>query len=338
MDKEALVSVLMPVYNAEAHIVEAAKSMLNQTHRHLELLIVDDGCTDTSIQKVLSLNDKRIRVISNPVNLGLAASLNIAISQASGNYLARMDADDISHPERIARQIQALEKYPEISVLGTGLQYFNVSRYKNFFPPDHETCKAKLLFNVCFGHPSVVCRRKVFENVEHLYTPALKQYSEDYDLYSRLVDNFRFANLQQLYVKYRTFTVQYKSDAEQKRKNNSLAVRNRMLNRMGIEPTAAQQEIHRYASDLSQQLNDEVYQTILNWFEFLNEQNKQTRYFEQAALQNILAEQAYLLFYHNLHLRIGIDEMRKYSFFKAYKVPPHLWIKAQGKKILRLFK
>ena len=104
-----LVSVVLPVYNAEEYISEALKSILNQTYDNLEVVVVNDGSTDHSLHVIRSLADKRVKIISRE-NRGLVASLNEGIDAASGDYIARMDADDISHPERISKQIRLLEE------------------------------------------------------------------------------------------------------------------------------------------------------------------------------------------------------------------------------------
>ena len=336
MQRDPLVSVLMPVYNCENYITEAVNSILNQTYRNLELIIVDDGCTDATMQKVLSANDPRVKVFTNEKNLGLAASLNIAIEHASGPYLARMDADDISMPERIARQVDRLQRDQQISILGTGLQYFNFSTYKNYFPEDHEACKAKLLFNVCLGHPSVVYRREIFDHAENFYNPELRQYSEDYELQVRLIDRYRMANLQEMYVKYRTFQPLVKSDAEHRRRTNSRAVRSTMLRNMGIDPSAQQLEFHQLGCALASDIDRQTFDNIIKWFNLIDEKNSETAYFDAKALKRALAEQAFFLLYANPRLA-SLKDLKKYSFFTDYKISPYLYVKSKAKEIIWVF-
>lgn len=331
-----LVSVLMPVYNTELYVVEATRSILNQTYTNLELIVVDDGCTDSSINKILSLRDSRIKIFRNQENQGLAASLNMAIENSSGEYLARMDGDDISMPYRLEHQIERLNHDRSISVLGTGMRYFNFSTYKNYFPDSHELCKAKLLFNVCFGHPTVVFRRKIFDNPANHYNPELKQYSEDYDLYVRLVDQCRFANLKELSVKYRTFEPAIKSKAENLRKTNSQIVRSRLLAQIGISFSQEQLEIHRKACDTTVAINSSDLNYILEWFCHLYENNLKTHYFENKALQFTLAEQAFLLLYQNPGLQMNLARLQRYPFFKHYRIPIRLRVKNQLKRMLHL--
>ena len=115
-----LVSVIIPAYNANGFLSDAINSILNQTYKNLEIIIVDDGSTDETpkILKIFAKKDQRIKIIRNKRNLNIANSLNIGIKSAKGNYIARMDADDISLPHRIKNQMNYLHKHPEIVILG----------------------------------------------------------------------------------------------------------------------------------------------------------------------------------------------------------------------------
>ena len=118
------VSILMPVYNAEPYLSEAIQSMLNQTYTDFELIILDDCSTDRSADVVQTFSDTRIVYHRNDVNYGLANNLNTGIKLAKGKYIARMDGDDISLPERIERQMQFLSIHPEVDLVGCWLKLF----------------------------------------------------------------------------------------------------------------------------------------------------------------------------------------------------------------------
>ena len=115
-------TVLMPVYNAEKYLKPALESILNQTYKDFEFLIIDDGSTDKSLEIIKSYNDSRIRLIGHEQNQKLIATLNEGIKLAQGEYIARMDADDISAPERLQKQMEFLEKHPATVVLGCDFQ------------------------------------------------------------------------------------------------------------------------------------------------------------------------------------------------------------------------
>ncbi|HKQ33129.1 MAG TPA: glycosyltransferase family A protein, partial [Thermodesulfobacteriota bacterium] len=113
------VTVLMTVYNGEKFLNEAIDGILNQTFRDFEFLIINDGSTDGSREIIKSYKDPRINLVDNESNIGLTASLNRGLSLAGGEYIARQDADDISLPERLEKQISILERNPDIALLGS---------------------------------------------------------------------------------------------------------------------------------------------------------------------------------------------------------------------------
>lgn len=108
-----LVSVVLPVYNAEKYVGQAIQSIVAQSFQEWELIVVDDGSTDKSLAIVQSFSDPRIRVLAHGQNLGYPVAMNTGIECAKGKYVARMDSDDVSHPERLARQVAFLEEHPE---------------------------------------------------------------------------------------------------------------------------------------------------------------------------------------------------------------------------------
>ncbi|WP_209299734.1 glycosyltransferase family 2 protein [Escherichia coli] len=123
-----MISVVMPVYNSEKYLAEAIQSILNQTHKNFELICINDGSTDKSqeIIEYFSSRDARIVVINQP-NKGVVSSLNLAISLAKYDYIARMDADDISHPTRLDKQIRYMTSNKDISILGTAYNYVDIN-------------------------------------------------------------------------------------------------------------------------------------------------------------------------------------------------------------------
>lgn len=133
------ISIGIPIYNAEAYLAESIKSVLAQTYSYWELMLVDDGSTDGSLKIAhdFAAKDKRIRVVSDGLNKKLPKRLNQIIREAKGDYIARMDADDIMHPQRLQRQFEILENNPNIDVLGTNAYVIDENnlvfgiRYKN---------------------------------------------------------------------------------------------------------------------------------------------------------------------------------------------------------------
>lgn len=213
------VSVLMPVYNVQDHVSEAVDSILNQTFKDFEFIIIDDASTDSTFEIINSYKDERIVLLKNETNIGLAASLNKGIKIAKGEYIARMDGDDISMPKRLEKQVDYLDKHPEVGVLGTYIKLFgSVSTINKYFLKDIE-CKLQLLFGVPFAHPTVVFRKVIFTSSNLYYDESLHQYGEDYDLWFKLSKFTNFANLPSILLKYRTYPITKKKIEETARIN-----------------------------------------------------------------------------------------------------------------------
>lgn len=201
------VSIVMPVYNGEKYLKEAIESLLNQTFHNFELIIINDGSTDKSEEIAKSYHDDRIVYISNSVNLGLSKSFNIGVRAARGEYIARMDADDVSIPERLSTQVLFLANNPEIGIVGSaallidqdGRKIAKLQRVQN-----HLEIKWMSLTSTPLIHPSVMARSRVLK--ENPYDESLTN-SEDYELWSRLLftTNTKFANLPKPLLYYRVY-------------------------------------------------------------------------------------------------------------------------------------
>lgn len=197
------VSVILSVYNSEKYIKEAILSILTQSYSDFELIIIDDGSTDKTALILDEFNDERIVRTKNDLNLGLIGSLNKGIQLARGEFVARMDADDISELERLAKQVAFLDAHPEVGVLGTGMrQVDRRGRFVSFFTPkeDHRDILHQLLIDTAIAHATVMIRKNLLSDVGgyDLNFP----HTEDAELWSRLVMKTSFANLREpLYVR-----------------------------------------------------------------------------------------------------------------------------------------
>lgn len=190
------VSVIMPVYNSATYLSEAIQSILNQSFCNFEFLIVCDPSTDGSIDIASSFSDSRIRIIQHVKKQGLVSSLNEGISEASGELIARMDADDISSQSRLEKQVAFLNAQPGVGVVGSGIRIINQLGEAGrtvCFPEDHELISWAMPLVCPMVHPSVMMRKQVLLDFGGYSQKAL--YSEDYELWDRLIACTRFANL-----------------------------------------------------------------------------------------------------------------------------------------------
>jgi glycosyltransferase involved in cell wall biosynthesis len=202
------ITVVMSVYNGEATIVSAIDSICRQTYSDWDLVIIDDGSTDGTadlLEAVVSC-DPRIRLIRNSKNLGLAAALNIGWRQAKGELIARMDADDISLPNRFEKQVAFLANHPEVDVLGTAQESVDANGEVlgyGYRPELHEELASKMYRINPMIHPSVVMRRSFLEALEGYDESKWLLRAEDADLWLRGYKKFRFHNLQEPLLQYR---------------------------------------------------------------------------------------------------------------------------------------
>lgn len=203
------ISVIMPVHNGEKYLAEAIDSILNQSFIDFEFIIIDDGSTDHTIDIVRKYDDPRIILIINEYNLGIAKSINKGINLARGKYIARMDCDDISLPERLVKQITFLEKNPSICVVAcrAGLIDSNGNDLRMCLsePQTIEEIKTQLPRINCIVHPSVMIRADVAKTYQYNEKMVTKRRDyEDYELWLRLIsDNHKIAKSSEILIKHR---------------------------------------------------------------------------------------------------------------------------------------
>lgn len=195
------VTVAIPFYNAEAFLGDAIRSVLNQSFRDFELLLIDDGSTDKSLEIARSFPDTRITVISDNSNKGLCARLNQSVEMARGEYYARMDADDIMHPDRLKIQLEYLKDNEKYDVLGTS--YFSINQSNEVIaafkmPPRMTVQDFRIL------HPSVIARTEWFR--KNRYDARFKRI-EDFELWLRTTNRYTIGSLPLQLMFYREFGV-----------------------------------------------------------------------------------------------------------------------------------
>lgn len=222
MKEQPLVSVLIPAFNAELYIERAVRSIMNQTYINLEINIIDDGSVDGTKEIIdrLKLIDGRINFISRE-NRGLARTLNELLRISKGKYCARMDADDYSFPQRIEKQVEYMEKHPEVAVLGTAICLSNTKeilfKNKNL---THEIRKVRMLFrNAGVAHPTAMFRTEFFSTYDLQYREDLVT-SEDYRLWIDVIlAGGVIDSLQDVMLEYRVsdsqMTSQFHSEMEE---------------------------------------------------------------------------------------------------------------------------
>jgi hypothetical protein len=201
----ARISAVMSVFNGAAYLAESVESILAQSYTDFELIIVDDASTDETGRILTSFTDPRIRVLHNQNNAGLAVSLNRGIAVASGEFIARQDADDISEPDRFARQVAFLDGHPEVALVGTAHREIDAAGRELALVDahcDHVSIIWAMLFFCPFVHSAVMFRRAAVLQSVGLYDPSYR-YSMDFEYWRRIAARFRVANLKEPLVRLR---------------------------------------------------------------------------------------------------------------------------------------
>lgn len=234
----------MPVHNAAACVGEALDSILRQTCPDFELLVIDDGSSDDSAGIIRARRDPRIRLVRRDDNRGIVRTLNEGLALARGAYVARMDADDISHPERLARQRRFLDEHRDIGLCGTAFDTFGETTgggWVRYF--DHEAIEVALLFGNPICHPTVMLRKAVLE-AHSLRYPADYPHAEEYALWLDMAGKCRLANLPDRLLHYRVHAGQVSRTRSEEQRRSMQRLVDRALLGLGIHPSPRDHLVH----------------------------------------------------------------------------------------------
>ena len=260
------ISVLMPVYNGDQFLDKSIKSVLNQTFNNFEYIIINDGSTDDSLKIIESYEDSRIKIINFSKNMGITAALNNGLNIAKGDYIARQDQDDISHPDRFMLQVEYLENN-DVDLVDANFIFIDendkyIQDYeKRYFNPD-ETLSHLFFYEMV--HASIMCKRLIFTKYNIQYR---KRPTEDYDLFIRLAKaGMRAGRLDQKLIKQRKHpSSMCGSDWNNIKKDIDL-MRNEFVQDLGIEPTDYEKKLHiAFVEQNLSILNQYQFREVLCW-------------------------------------------------------------------------
>lgn len=285
------VTVIMPVYNAAPFLKEAIECVLAQTYSDLTLLLIDDGSTDGSEAVISSFDDPRIRYVKNGQNLGLIKTLNRGIAMTETEFVARLDADDLTATDRLALQMEYMFAHPETGVCGTWYENIDKEghRINTVHQPDrNELIKPAFLFNNPFMHSSLLIRTELLkknpfsENYPHL---------EDYELWFRLSRQTRMVNLPRVMASYRWHGSNVSTTFSRTQQDSCLRLVKEILAGLGIDPTPEELEIHRKLSFLQRgktHFSGPELKRASAWLKKIAAQNKMEHRYNPQALNAVL--------------------------------------------------
>lgn len=238
----------MSVHNEkEEHLRLAVDSICKQTYHHIEFIIIDDASNEECKSVLNSLVTKwsNIRLLQNTMNVGLTASLNRGLAEARGEYIARMDADDFSTPDRIAKQVDFLEKRTDVDICGTGVISFGETQA--FMSPhsglDNKQAQCMLFFSSTLCHPSVMMRKSFLDKHNLVYDESVRK-GQDYDMWERCSVHGKLAILNDVLLYYRIHKSQISVKNRGEQEHSANIVRFRRLKRLGLCPSEREINCH----------------------------------------------------------------------------------------------
>lgn len=292
---QPLISVIMPIYNAEEYLSEAIESIIHQTYPHFEFIIISDD----SSEKTLAIldhyqnKDKRIHVYHQQ-RTDLVTSLNRGFHLSKGKYIARMDGDDISFPKRFEKQVAFMEEHPNVGICGTWVQ--TIGQHKGLkyrFPCDDSTIRCHMLFDTAFAHPSVMIRQELVESNKLEYNPDFK-HAEDYEFWVRCSMLTNLANLEQVLLYYRVDKGGISQSYSNEQIEQADRIRLALLEKLEIDPSVEEMNLHR-AISLCKFKNEKKFLLDLeNWLYKLKRANKEKSIYPEPVFSEILAKQWFL--------------------------------------------
>ena len=269
MNSDPMISVVMPVYNGEKFLKEAIESILNQTYKDFEFLIVYDESTDGTLSIIQEFQEKDARVVLiNGDKEGISGALNKGIIEAKGKYIARMDADDISLPIRFEKQISHMQS-PGLDICGGHSLLIDSDGKINgigIMPRNHDLCGLSMMFMVPFPHPGVMIRKGFLTDYSLEYGQSIYQTAEDFDMWVRMFSaGAKFGNVDDIVVRYRVL-------------DNSLSIINTAESRRDVRGL-----VKKFRADHQKYLSDVIKDIDIN---LLSEAEKSlvARYFINRAI------------------------------------------------------
>jgi glycosyltransferase involved in cell wall biosynthesis len=285
------VSFLLPVHNHVGTVGATVESVLGQTMGDMELIVIDDASMDGSAEVLRRFKDSRMRVHRNEVNLELTRSLNVGLAMARGEFVARIDADDLCLPQRAEIQLAFLDAQPHIAVTGSYIETMseNAEPLRVVeYPHSPNDVAAAFLFRNPIAHPAVMFRRELLARHGLRYDETFRR-GQDFDLWVRcILSGLKLANVPQVLTRYRVHATQVSQRDSQGVRETGARVRKRLIRALGISDSQVQSGLHEQLA--WDELQDETawLTEAVSWLELLYRTNQATGLMEADALGRTL--------------------------------------------------
>lgn len=325
------VTVLTPVYNGAPYLREAIESILSQTFVDFEFLIINDGSTDESAEIIKSYRDPRIRLVENERNLGLAATRNRGLALAVGEYIAKMDCDDISTPDRLAKQVNFMNANAHIGACGSWVKKIGARKDVWKVKTDDDSIRARLLFESALAQPSVMLRKSMLTSYGIRYDANLNT-AEDYGLWVNIARHSKLANIAEVLLYYRVHPAQVSIEKLNVQMAAADKVRIAQLDALGITPTDEEKRLHSAIATMRCDRAPDFFDKTHAWLARLRTANREKNLYSESALEKELSWRWYKVC--NKMTCFGCHTWKRYrasEFGRNTLIPPY-------KKIGLLFK
>lgn len=283
----------MPVYNSESFLHDSIKSITNQTYQNWELIAIDDGSKDNTykILKSYAKKDPRIKVFRNKVNQGIGNTVNIALSKTRGNYIARQDADGISHPQRLEKQLSYLLDNPNVGILGSFMNELNLlngTSLKRVVPITHQGIKQAMFITQTIQNPTVMINRLKIPFNQFWFNGEISPVDE-LDFFFRLLNRVQFANIPEFLVTYSRHTNNSSLKNIKKTFKLTFLIRFKAILVYGYRPELKEFLIHWVQSVIVFTLPNSVLYTLFQFWK----NNSNLSYNLKAYLRNTFYQRVY---------------------------------------------
>ena len=285
----AAISVVMSTYNTSVPILkEAVESILNQTFRDFEFIIIDDGSTNDAPAYLHTLSDPRIQISRNEVNIGITKSLNIGFRKAQGKYIARMDSDDISFPDRFEKQFAFMESHPEAIVCGSTVVAPGQARsFQKRKIEGMDSYRVKMLFrNPGPAHPTAFLRREKLIQYHIEYDESLR-YSQDYGLWTVISQYGDICILPEALIAFRKHEGQITSMHREKQIQCDKVTQRKLLTQLLGNVTEEEVDLH-YTCSTGYFPDAKISPQVGMWYDRLVSANREKRIYDQVKLKQYI--------------------------------------------------